>query len=133
MLHTTTLSLFLGHPNLHDLGDRVDTVAMAVIQQHRETLKVCADMCNAPISQRTIRDPLDIAWEVGRQQLFWKPFGIYESRKGQNQQLLDLPDMLRNTQRHCQNPMALLFDCNIHYRVLKILYSRATIDYIFPD
>ena len=41
--------------------------------------------------------------------------------------------MLRSTQRHCQNPMALLVDCNIHYRVLKFLYSRATIDWNFPD
>ena len=29
--------------------------------------------------------------------------------------------------------MALLVDCNIHYRVLKFLYSRATIDWNFPD
>ena len=30
-------------------------------------------------------------------------------------------------------PMALLVDCNIHYRVLKFLYCRATIDWNFPD
>ena len=77
--------------------------------------------------------PLDIAREAGRQQLFWKPFGIYESRTSQNQELLDLLDMLRSTQRHCQNSMALLVDCNIHYLVLKFLYSRATIDWNFPD
>ena len=41
--------------------------------------------------------------------------------------------MLRNTQRYCQNPMALLVDCNIHYRVLKFLHSRATIEWKFPD
>ena len=41
--------------------------------------------------------------------------------------------MLRNTQRHCQKPMALPVDCNIHYRVLKILYSRASIDWNFAD
>ena len=29
--------------------------------------------------------------------------------------------------------MALLVDCNIHYRVLKFLYSRATMDWSFPD
>ena len=40
--------------------------------------------------------------------------------------------MLRSTQRHCQNPIVLLVDCNIHYRVLKILYSRATIHWNFP-
>ena len=94
-------------------------------------LKVCTDMCSAPISRRTIRAPLDIAREAGRQQLFWKPFGIYESCTGKNQDLLDLLDMLRTTQRHCQNPMALLVDCNIHYRVLKSLYSIATIDWNF--
>ena len=90
-------------------------------------------MCNAPISRRTIRGPLDIAREAGRRQLFWKPFGIYESRAGQNQELLELLDMLHSTQRHCENPMALLVDCNIHYRVLKFLCSRATIDWNFPD
>ena len=128
VLHTTPLPHFLGHRSLQDPMDRVDTVAMAVVPQHKEMLKVCTDMCNAPISRRTIRAPLDIAREVGRRPLFWKPFGIYESRTGQNQELLDLLDMLRSTQCHCQNPMALLVDCNIHYRVLKILCSRATID-----
>ena len=29
--------------------------------------------------------------------------------------------------------MALLVDCKIHYRVLKILYSRASPDWNFPD
>ena len=119
MLHTTPLPLFLGNPSLQDLLDRIDTMAMATGQQHREMLKVCTDMCNAPISRRTTRTPLDIAREASRQQLFWKPFGIYESRIGQNQELLDVLDMLRSTQRHCQIPMALLVDCNIHYRVLK--------------
>ena len=41
--------------------------------------------------------------------------------------------MLRSTQRHRQNPMALLVDCNIHYGVLKFWYSRATIDWNFSD
>ena len=133
VLHTTPLPHFLGHPSLRDLVDRVDTVAMAFVQQHTEMLKVCTNMCNTPISRRTIRAPLDVAREAGRQQLFCKPFGIYESRIGQNQELLELLDMLRTTQRHCQKPMALLVDCNIHYRVLKFLYSRATIDWNFPD
>ena len=111
--------------------DRVHAVAMAIVQHHREMLKVCTGMCNAPISRRTIRAPLDIAQEVGRQQLLWKPFGICESRTRQNQELLDLLDMLRTAQRHC--PMALLVDCNIHYRGLKFLYSRASIDWNFLD
>ena len=101
VLHTTPLPLFLGHPRLHDLMDWVDTVAMAVVQQHREMLKVCTSMCNAPISRRTICAPFDIAREAGRQQLFWKPFGTYESRIAENQEPLDLLDMLRSTQRHC--------------------------------
>ena len=41
--------------------------------------------------------------------------------------------MLRSTQHHCLNLMASLVDCNIHYQVLKILYSRAIIDWSFPD
>ena len=32
VLHTTPLPLFLGHPSLHDLVDRLDTVAMAFVQ-----------------------------------------------------------------------------------------------------
>ena len=133
VLHTTPLPYFLGYLSLCDLVDQVDTLVMAVVQQNREMLKVCTDMCNTPISRRTIRAPLDIARKAGRQQLFWKPFGIYESSIGQNEELLDLLDMLRSTQRHCQNTMALLVDWNIHYRVLKFLYCRATINWNFPD
>ena len=90
VLHTTCLPLFLGHPSLQDLVGRVDTVAMAVVQPVTEMLTMCPYMCNAPISWGAIRAPLDIAREVLRQQLFWKPFGICESRIGQNQELLDL-------------------------------------------
>ena len=93
----------------------------------------CTCLLTGGISRRTIRAPLDIAREAGRQQLFWKPFGTYESRTGQNQELLDLLNMLCSAQRHCQNAMALLVDCNINYGVLKFLYSRATIDCNFLD
>ena len=70
VLHTTPLPLFLGHPSLQDLVDRVDTLAMAVIQQHREMLKACTHMCNAPISRRTICATLDIARDAGRQHMY---------------------------------------------------------------
>ena len=106
---------------------------MAVVQQHREILKLCTDMCNAPNSGRTIRAPLDIARGASRHQLFWKPFGIYECRTGQNQEPLELLHMLCSSQRHCRTPMALLVDCNIHYRMLKFLSSRATIDWKFTE
>ena len=59
VLHTTPLPLFLGHPSVQDLVDKVDTVAMALVQLHREMLKVCTDMCNAPISRTTIRAPVE--------------------------------------------------------------------------
>ena len=70
VLHTTPLPHFLGNLSLCDLVDRVDKVAMAVVEQHREMLKVCTDMCSAPISRRTIRALLNIAREASRQQLF---------------------------------------------------------------
>ena len=136
VLHTTPLPLSFGHPSLQHLVDKVDTVAMALVQQHKEklkVLKVCTDMCNAPISQRTIHAPLDLAWEAGRQQLFWQPFAIYESVTCHNQQLFDLRGMLCSTQQQRQNRMALLVDCNVHYRVLKFLSRTSTIDWNFPN
>ena len=114
VLHTTPLPLFLGHPSLQELVDRVDTMAMAVAQRQREMFKVFTDMWNAPISRRTIRAALDVAQEPGKQQPFCLKFGIYESRTGQSQELLDLVEMLRSTQQHCQNPVALLVDRNMH-------------------
>ena len=99
--------------------DRVDTKATAIVAQHKEMLKVCSDVCNAPISGTTICAPLDIARKAGRQQLFRRPFGIYESHSRQNQELLDLLHMVRSTQQHCWYPMSLLVDCNTDYRVQK--------------
>ena len=129
VLHTTPLPLFLGHPRLQDLVDRVDTVVMAVVQRHREMLKVCSFMRNAPISRTTICAPLDIAWEPGRHQVFWQAFGIYECRVGQTQELWDLLDMLRSSQQHRQNRMALLVDCIIHYWVLKFCVLHDPMEY----
>ena len=71
VLHTNPLPLFLAHPTVQDVLDRVDTVVMGVVAQQREMLKVCTDVCNAPISPRTIYAPLDIAREASRQQLIW--------------------------------------------------------------
>ena len=135
VLHTTHLPLFLGQPCLHELVDRVDAVAMAIVQQHIEVFKVCTDMCNAPISRRIICAPLDIAREASREQLFWNPFGIYESRSGQSQELLDLLNMLHSTQRHgivrtrwhCSLIATSTTGCS------KFLYSRSPIDRNFPD
>ena len=90
VLYTSPLPLFLGHPSVQDVVDEVDTMAVAVVAQRREMLKVCSDVCNAPIFRRTIRAPLDIAGDADREQLFLRLFGIHVSSTGQDQQLLDL-------------------------------------------
>ena len=131
LLLNTPLPLSLGQPSPQDLVDRVDTVTIAVVAQHRENLNVFSNVCNAPVSRRTMCAPLDIAREAGRRQIFCNPFGIYESRTRHNQELLDLLDMLRSTQLHCQNSMALLVDRMIHcgnhsleFSVLVVLHTQ---------
>ena len=57
VLHTIPLPPFLGHPSVQALVDRVHTLAMAIVQRHKEMSKVCTDVCNAPISRRTIYAP----------------------------------------------------------------------------
>ena len=44
VLHTTPFPYFLCHLSPQDLVERVDTVAMAVVAQHREMMKV-TDIC----------------------------------------------------------------------------------------
>ena len=75
--------LCLCHLSLPNLLDRGDTVASAAVAWQREMLKVCRDVCNAPVSRRTIHTPVDVARDAGRQRSFWQPFGIYDSRTGQ--------------------------------------------------
>ena len=45
VLHTTPILIFLGHRSLQDLVDWVDEVAMGVVEQQREILKVYIHLC----------------------------------------------------------------------------------------
>ena len=120
----------LDHPNLQNPVDRANTVAIAVVAQEREMLKVCSDVCNTPISRRTICAPLELGLLV-ESNLFASPLA-YMSLVEVKTKSSWIHSILRSTQQQCQNRIALLVDCNIHYRVLIFLYSRATMDSIFP-
>ena len=107
VLHTTPLPLFLGHPSLHDLVDRVDTVAMALVQRHIEMLKVCSDMCNAPISRRTICAPLDIAGRLvdnnsfGSHWAYMSPVQVRTKSSWIRSICYAVPDSIVRTRWHC--------------------------------
>ena len=65
VLHTTPPSPFSWSPESTRPSGSGCTVAMAVFQQQREMLKVCTDVCNAPISWRSIHASLYIARDTG--------------------------------------------------------------------
>ena len=132
VLHTTPVSHSLGHPSVRDQVDPGGHSGHGSCSTARRNVEAVHPYAQYTHLSENHPCPPRCSPEAGRRQLICKLFGINESGTGQNQELLDLLDMLRSTPRHCQNPMALLVDCNIHYRVLKFLYSRAPVDWNFP-
>ena len=43
---------------------------------------MCSDVCNAPLSRRTMGTPVYIARNAGKRHLLWQPFVIYEPHSG---------------------------------------------------
>lgn len=129
VLHTSALPHFVGHPNLTKLVDSIPSVLARCRQQWTAHVQVCKDLTIEDLDPEQIRAPLDINRPPDRSRLYWLPFGIYESRTGHNLELLDLLILVKAVQQQTTKQLPLLVDCNIHYRILKLMYSKHTVNY----
>ena len=116
-----------GHPAIEDLAARITTVARALQQRERripQTLRDIgyADGC-AP-DTGNVRAPLDVRRDARTVQApVWRPFALSKEKVTGGVGLLNLLHFAKDTAQQTNRVLPLLADENIHYRILKLLYS----------
>ena len=115
---------FEGHPDILQLVQQVDHVVTQVRLAEGEMQNRLLRLSTQAIRRKDIRVPLDIQ-RPGRQRMIWKPWNLAEQQVGNNQDLLMLLLDVVDVQRFTGRVLPLLVDKNIHYRVLRLLYSTS--------
>ena len=115
-----------GHPDILDMVQRVDQVVTQLRQADAEMQNRLFRLNMQAIRRKDIRVPFDIQ-RLGRQRMVWKPWNLAEQQVGNNQDLLMLLLDVVDVQQFTGRVLPLLVDENIHYRVLRLLYSNSLI------
>ena len=72
--------------------------------------------------RKDIRVPLDLQ-QGSRPRMQWRPWSVEQLQVGSNADLLKLVLDVCDIQRHSRHDLPLLVDENIHYRLLRLMYS----------
>lgn len=125
---STTVPTFPGHPDLGYVVRHVEG-AVALCTSVAASMHTTANAFNREELQRTdVRVPLDLVRHNMRS-LQWRPFSLTEQTVSGTVDLLDLLRSARDIQVRTRRVLPLLVDENIHYRVLRMLYSPAFAEY----
>lgn len=131
VLHTTHIPQCPGLPPVSALQQ----VHRLVVRQARQSLRLLVDKVgevnSTPLGTANIRVPLDTHRSEARS-LQWLPWMVTEEKVGSQVDLIHLLTFLRKTANHTRSPLPLLVDTNIHYRILKLAYGRASVTYKVP-
>ena len=119
---TVLLPAFPGHVDLPYVMRHLENAVALCLSSCSRLLTAVAGINRADIDASWIRVPLDLQRENMRS-LQWRPLTLAEQNVSATVDLLDLLHSAREVQRHSGRHMPLLVDENIHYRVLRMLYS----------
>ena len=119
---STTVPHYPGHPDLAYLIRHVEGAA-ALCTSSALRLHGRVDAINQldPVAS-DIRVPLDVRRNAVRS-LRWRPLSLTEQTVSANLDLLGILESVRDLQRRTTRQLPLLVDENIHYRVLRLMYS----------
>jgi hypothetical protein len=115
---------FPGHLEFEDLIAAVTTVANDLVREATAFTTAVARTAVAGLGRGDIRVPLDAA-RPERRTLQWTPYDLSQLQVGRSQDLLLLLQDVLALQQRTQGPLPLLVDENVHYRIARLLYSKA--------
>jgi hypothetical protein len=121
LLNTRPLGGFRGYPTLKELHGRLPYVGHKLRAAHRDLIAfVRGSFCG--VGPRAVRVPLDVPrGRVKGQQ--WRPLSLEPVTVWGDAGLLHIITLLRGVSEHCGGTTPVLVDENIHYRIMKWMYS----------
>ena len=115
------------HPAIEDLPARITTVARALQQSESRISQTLRDMVYADgcvPDTGNVTAPLDVRRGTRTVQApVWRPLALSKERVTSGVGLLNLLHFAKDTAQETNRVLPLLADENIHYQILKFLYS----------
>ena len=109
-------------PSLSVLRQRIGYTADLLVQSHKNFIDGLQGLMDDPIRLQHVRCPLDIR-QANVTSPAWTPFFLIDLTVSATPDLVSIIHGLQEVQQHTQHRLPLLVDENIHYRVLKLVYS----------
>lgn len=130
VLHTIRRPEFVGYPDHIGLNRGRRSAVNAVMQYIPILQRVVQGLAGMVMHPSGIRVPLDLA-RTGVKSLRWTPLMVSPARVTTQNGLVDILRWCTTLPDHCGGCVPLCVDENIHYRVLRLLYSRGAQGYDF--
>ena len=118
-------------PSLSVLRQRIGYTADLLVQSHKNFIDGLQGLMDDPIRLQHVRCPLDIR-RANVTSPAWTPFFLTDLTVSATTDLVSIIHGLQEVQQHTQHRLPLLVDENIHYRVLKLVYSISYARYNVP-
>ena len=124
----STIGWFPGHRELLDVVNHVDWSSALCCSVASRLHSVVTGINRMELHRADVRVPLDVH-RSGIQSLRWRPLSLTEQNVSSTEDLLSLLETARELQQHSGHQLMLLVDENIHYRVLRLMYSGSLATY----
>ena len=123
-VHTRSVAFprFPGHLEFYAVLQGVDQVVSELVAASRKMVEAVQAMGNVLFQRKDIRVPLDVQ-RSSRPRIQWRPWSVEQLQVGSNADLLKLVLDVSDIQGHSRHDLPLLVDENIHYRLLRLMYS----------
>ena len=117
--------MFPGYKSLRDLVTGVPVVVQQLLKVAARVVSGVQSIVEEDLSHDFIRVPLDVH-RTGMRSLQWTPYMLTEQTVSSQTDLLRIIIDLESMQRHTKRALPLLVDMDIHYRLMKLIYSTST-------
>ena len=109
-------------PSLSVLRQRIGYTADLLVQSHKNFIDGLQGLMDDPIRLQHVRCPLDIQ-QANVTSPAWTPFFLTDLTVSATPDLVSIIHGLQEVEQHTPHRIPLLVDENIHYRVLRLVYS----------
>ena len=113
---------FVAFPSLSEMEDSIPRLARDLVASHRQLICAVGDLTSQRIDAKWIRCPLDIK-RFGVRSVAWQPFLLSPLETGRQDHLVVLLQLMNQLQSRNNKVWPVLVDEQIHYRILKLMYS----------
>ena len=127
MLNVRVLGRFTMYPSLTEVHNRLGVLVRDIVRADTELVKFVRS-CFGGITDDAIRVPLDIVRERAKGQK-WHPYKLTDTVLGSMKGVLEMLNEVQEVKDVSGRPVPVLMDENVHYRLMRMLYSKTFSQY----